>query len=154
VLILAVLLYYKRFLSYTSDSTAYSISDCYLADLDILLNSEFLCNQRTVLKRVNFLFLQVLVIFGNWYQNIIQLLAVVFNKDLLFSELFDELTQYIVEKIKNRYSYLSVCKEITDQQSIINISENFCIIKFSELISKNIRRINTANIANLDKEFS
>lgn len=108
-MILAVLLYYRQLLSYTLYNTVQSTSDCYLADLYLLLNNKSLSNQRTLFERVEFSFLQVLTIFENRYKSIIQLLTVVFNKSLLFLKLFDRLTnQYIVDRIKNRVSYLSV----------------------------------------------
>ena len=116
VLILAALLCHGRLLPYTPDGTAHPISGCYLADLDVLLSGEFLRNQRTVLERVGFSFLRVLVTFGDRYQDMIQLLAVALDKDPSSPESFDGLMQYVVERIKNKPSHLSACKEVKGQQ--------------------------------------
>lgn len=109
VLILAALLCHRRLLPYTSHDTVQPTSGCYLADLYLLLSGKPLSNQRTLFERVGFSFLRVLTTFGDGYKGIIQLLTVALNKSPPFLEPFDGLTdQYVVDRIKNRASHLSV----------------------------------------------
>jgi len=164
-LILAVLLCYRRLLSYISNDTVQSISGCYLADLDILLSGKSLSNQQTVFEKMNFSFLRILTTFDNKYKDMIQLLAIALDKNPLFLEPFDKLTnQYVVERIKNRFSYLSACKEVKSfrlikqmlelsidvsslSQSINNISEDYWMVEFPGKISED------ADTANLGEEL-
>ena len=167
-LTLAALLCHGRLVPYSSKDTTQPINGCYLADLDILLNSVSLSNQRTVFKRINFLFLRVLTTIGDEYEDMVRLLAAALNKDPLFLEPFNKLTdQYVVERIKNRLPHLSACKQVKSLrlikqilelsspfQSINNISKGYRIVKFPGKISEDTRRTSTADTANLGEEFS
>lgn len=112
-LTLAALLCHERLVPNNSKDTAQPINGCYLADLGVLLNGESLSNQRTVFERIGFSFLRVLATLGDECKDMIQLLAVALDKDPPFLESFDGLTdQYMAERIKNRLSHLSACKEV------------------------------------------
>ena len=165
------MLCHEWFLSYTSDNTVQLINDCYLIDLNILLSDKSLNNQRTIFERTNFSFLRILIIFGDKYEIIIQILAIAIDKDSSFLKSFDGLTnQYEVERIKNKISYMSAYEEMkslnlmkqifelskdvdSSSQSINNILKDYWMIKNFEKINENIRRISIANIANLDEKF-
>lgn len=71
-LILAVLVCHQRLLSYTLNDTAQLVKDDYLIDLDFLLNDQLLSIRRMIFERMSFSFLQVLDIFENEYENMIQ----------------------------------------------------------------------------------
>lgn len=73
----------------------------------------------------------------------------------------------MVKRIKNRLPYLSACKQVkglrlikqilelsSPSQSINNILEGYWMVEFPRKISKDTWRTNTADLANLDKEFS
>lgn len=169
-LILAALLCRGRLLSYTSKDTARLINGCYLADLGVLLNDESLSNQRTIFERIGFSFLRVLITLGDEYESIIQFLAVALDNPP-FLDPFDGLTdQYVAERIKNKLSHLSACKEVKGLrlmkavlepiigvgfscQRINSISEGYWMINFLGQNCEDIRQISAANIASLVGEF-
>ncbi|KAL8832498.1 MAG: hypothetical protein Q9191_000225 [Dirinaria sp. TL-2023a] len=100
------------------------------------------------------------------------ILAVAIDKDPPLLKPFDGLTdQYGVERIKNETSHLSayegvkglgLMKQISElskdvdssSQSINNILKGYWMVEFPGKISEETRRISSADIANLDEEFS
>ena len=170
-MILAALLCHERLLSYTFGDTVRSINDCYLVDLDVLLNGKFLSNQRTIFERVEFLFLRVLPILSDKYENMIQLLAAALNKISPFLESFYGLTdQYVAERIKSRVPHLSARNEVkglrlmetmlelskdvvSPSQSISNISEGYWMVEFSGKSTEDTKPISASRTANFGKEF-
>jgi len=112
-LTLAVLLCHARLLSYTSNDTAQLIKDCYLIDLDALLNDHSLSNRRVIFERMNSALLHILHIFEDEYRNMIQLLVIVLGKEALMLKSFDEFTkQYLVGRIENQLTHNSAFKKV------------------------------------------
>ena len=172
VLILTALLCHKRLLLYTSNDIVQPFNDCYLVDLDVLLNDKYLSNRRAVFERMKFSFLRILIILDDEYEDMTRLLAVVFDKDSSFLKSFDEVTdQYVAQRIKNRLPHLSARKKLkglrlmetmlklsmnvgSSFQSIDNISEDYWMIEFLGKSSEDIRQIISADTASLVEEFS
>jgi hypothetical protein len=73
---------------------------------------------------MGFSFLRVLTTFSNKYKAIIQILAVILNKDPPLLEPFDGLTdQYRVERIKNKTPHLSAYEGVKGLDLIKQILE-------------------------------
>ena len=108
VLILAVLLCHERLLSYNSKNILQSMNDCYLVDINVLLNDKFLSNQRAIIEKMCYAFLKILYIFFENYKNMSELFFDAMNTDeISLLNLFDDLTnQYLTKRIKNEHSHL------------------------------------------------
>jgi hypothetical protein len=112
-LILAALLCHARLLPYTSNDTAQLIKDCYLIDLDALLNDHSLSNRRMIFERMNSALLHILHTFEDEYRDMIQLLVIVLGKEALMLESFDEFTkQYLIERVENQLTHNSAFKKV------------------------------------------
>lgn len=146
-LILAVLMYHQRLLSYTSNDTAQLVKDDYLIDLDFLLNDQLFSNRRMIFKRISFSFLQVLDIFENEYENMIQLLVDSVDKKAFLLKWFDEFSnQYWARRVRDRLAHSKVYEEEralilikTSTMSDINDDQEWFLIMFNHDLEENER---------------
>lgn len=114
VLILTVLLCHARLLSYTSNNTVKLIRDCYLIDLNALLNDHSLSNRRMIFEKMSSALLFILYIFEDEYRNMIQLLVIVLDNTALIVESFDASTKlYFTGRIVDLLTHNSAFKAVS-----------------------------------------
>ncbi len=145
-LTLAALVCHQRLLPYTSNDTAQPVKGDYLTDLDFLLNGQLLSNRRMVFERMGSSFLRVLDTFGDEYEDMIQLLAVSFDKTPLL-ERFDEFSdQYWARRASDRLTHSRAYEEEgalilieTSAASGIDDNQEWFLIAFEDDLEGNGR---------------
>lgn len=98
-----------------------------------------------IFKRMSFSFLQVLDIFENEYENMIQLLVISVDKKALLLKWFDEfLNQYWARRIRDRLAHNRVYEEErvlilieTSMMSDINNNQEWFLIAFDHDLEEN-----------------
>ena len=116
VLTLAALLCHAQLLPYSSADTISPKNDCYLADLNVLLNGEPSSNQRTVLQWVGYSFLRVLNTRDDEDKCIGRLLADALDAHFrLLGPLDSFMNQYVAERLDKRLSHQDACTKLKNE---------------------------------------
>lgn len=102
-LTMAALMCHRRLLPYLSDDYTQPINGSYVADLDALLNGHSLENSKMVWERMVFSLLRVLSSFTNQYEDLIQFLASVLDRETPLLDPFDGFSdQYLTRRINGQ----------------------------------------------------
>jgi hypothetical protein len=108
-LTVAALMCHRRLLPYHSDDYTQPINGSYLADLDALLNGHSLENSKAIWERMVFSLLRVLSSFANQYEDLIQFLASVLDRETPLLDPFDGFSdQYLIRKINGQLHDIAI----------------------------------------------